>query len=571
MRGLGSGGRLMRAVLWRLCGLWALLGTSSSWALMAEDPGGAVDHIFAEWTDPDSPGAAVAVVQNDEIVLSRGYGLANLEYRVVVTPDTPFDIGSVTKQFTAFAVAMLAAEGKLSLDDDVRKFIPEMRATGSIIRIEHLLNHTSGLRDEFNLLTMEGYGVEDAITFEHSLRLITNQEELLFEPGEKWEYSNSGYTLLAEVISRVTQTPYRVWIKANVFTPLGMTRTSFPEDVGTIIEGRARSYTATASGFRAAAVNKSSLGCSNLFSTANDMARWAVNFNNVRVGGQSIISRMGERGILNDGTLTDYAFGQFLGEYRGAHTFSHGGGVGGYRSAFIRFPEQKLAVIVLANADYFNAMALAKQVAEIFIGDVLHAAPPGVENGSANEAASRKSVELKDCIGSYRLESTGKVLEVVMQDTVLALKNLATEGKALPLAQLDSGQFMIEGMGLRLSFVVDDDGAVNRLILHVGNPPQTAVRTSIIEMSEHELRKFVGTYLSRELLVVYSLEFKDGALVAHHSRLPPTKLAPTAAGEFGSEKAWLRTLRFERDKAGNPVGFRADAAYAKNVYFERLK
>ena len=557
-----------------LCGLGCImsaLSTSSSSTQPAEDRGRAVDRIFTERTDPDSPGAAVAVVQNGRVVFIRGYGLANLEYHVPVTPATAFDIGSITKQFTAFAVGVLVEQGKLSLSDDVRKYIPELKARGGPIRIKHLLNHTSGLRDEVNLLALEGYGVDDAITFEHTLRLITSQQELLFEPGERWEYCNSGYTLLAEIISRVTGKPYAAWMKENVFIPLGMTRTRFPDDAGTIIKDRAYSYTEGPLGLRTAVVSKMSLGCSNLFSTVEDLAKWAVNFADAKVGGRAVIDRMAERGVLNDGTVTDYAYGQFVGVHRGLRTISHDGGIGGFRSALFRFPDQGLAVAVLANADHFRAMRLAKDVAAQFIGDLMQDSAPTAARSASDRAGDAEPVALKDCVGSFRLESTGKVLEVTLQDERLSLKNLATLDKSLPLSRVRGSEFTVDGVGLRLSFGRNGEGAVNRLILHVGDPPQVATRVSTMKLGVDQLAQFVGTYMSSELLAVYSLEIRNGVLVASHSRLPAVTLTPTGPNEFSSDKMWLRPVRFELDEQGKPRGFRADAAYAKNVYFERLK
>lgn len=556
------------------CGLFVLpnvLSMTESSGQTVGDTASEVDRIFTEWTDPNSPGAAVAVVQNGRLVFTRGYGLANVEYHIPITSATPFDIGSITKQFTAFAVAVLVEQGMLSLSNDVRDYIPELKARGGPVRIKHLLNHTSGLRDEFNLLTMEGYGVEDAIAFEHSLRLITNQEELLFEPGERWEYCNSGYTLLAEIISRVTKKPYATWMMEKVFIPLGMTRTVFPEQIGTIIKGRAYSYTEGLDGWRTAVVSKSSLGCSNLFSTVEDLAKWAINLADAKVGGRAVIDKMSEPGVLNDGTATNYAYGQFVGEYRGLRTLNHDGGIGGFRSALIRFPDQELAVAVLANADYFRAMTLAREVAALFIGDLFQDAAPTAKPEPAGEGADGESVELKDCVGSYRLESTGKVLEVTLQDTLLSLENLATGGKALTLSRLQGNKFTVDGMGLMLSFVKSEDGVVNHLVLHVGDPPQSATRVLPMEMTVDELAQFVGIYVSSELLTAYSLEIRNGVLQASHSRLPPNNLTPTGPQEFSSEKVWLRLIRFELDKLGRPLGFRADAAHAKNVYFEKLK
>ncbi len=566
--------RWIHAVACGSCVLMAMARASDSGGLTAESSARAVDGIFAGWTDPDSPGAAVAVAQNGRIVFSRGYGLANLEYQVPVTPSTAFDIGSITKQFTAFAVAILAEQGKLSLSDSVRKYIPEMSVRGDLIQIRHLLDHTSGLRDEFNLLTMQGYGIEDAITFEHSLRVITSQRELLFPPGERWEYSNSGYTLLAEIVSRVTQQPYGIWMRENVFVPLGMSGTGFPENAGAIIKGRAYSYTEGSDGWRTAIVSKSSLGCSNLFSTAEDMAKWAINLADARVGGHAVIDRMSEPGVLNDGTVIDYAYGQFIGEYRGLRTLSHDGGVGGFRSALIRFPDQDFAVAVLANADYFRAMTLAKEVAGVFIGDLLQdptsTGGPAPADGAA-DGEPGEPVKLEDCVGSYRLESTGKVLEVALHDTALSLMNLARGGEPLILSRVQGNEFSVEGVGLRLSFARNEAGVVNHLILHVGDPRQSATRVLAMKMTEDQLAQFVGTYISSELLVAYSLEIRAGALVASHSRLPPTTFTPTGPHEFSGENVWLRLIRFELGTEGRPMGFRADAAHAKNVHFSRVE
>ncbi len=540
-------------------------------AQTAADPASAVDKIFAEWTDANSPSAAVTVVKDGQLAFSRGYDLANLEYEVPVSPATAFDIGSIAKQFTAFAVAVLAEQGKLSPEDDVRKYIPEMKARGGTIRIRHLLDHTSGLRDEFNLLTMEGFGPEDAVTFEHSVRMLTNQEELLFAPGERWEYCNSGYTLLAEIISRVTEKPYADWMRENVFVPLGMTGTSSPADLGTIIKGRAYSYTEGPKGWRTLVVSKSSLGCSNLFSTAEDMAKWAVNFTDAKVGGRAVIDRMSERGVLNDGTVTDYAYGQFIGEYRGLRTISHDGGVGGFRSALIRFPDQGIAVVVLANADYFRPTELAKKVAELFIGDLMQDAASTTKPAPAGDTADAKPVELKDCAGSYRLNSTGKVLEVIFQDAGLLLKNLARGGGLLALSRLEGNSFKVNGMDLKLSFASNEKGIVDRLILHVGDPPESATRISEMKLTEDQLAQFVGIYFSSELLVAYFLDIRDRVLTASHSRMPPMTLTPIGAHAFSGEKMWLRSIRFEVDEKGRPLGFHADAAYAKNVYFQKLK
>ena len=343
-----------------------------------------VDQLFAEWNKSDTPGAALAVTRDGEVIHKQGYGTANLEYDIPITPTTIFDIASVSKQFAAFAITTLAHDRKLSLDDDIRRHLPDVPDFGSTITIRHLLHHTSGLRDWVQSLVIAGVAMEDVISFKHILKMARYQKVLNFEPGEAYLYSNTGYNLLAEIVETVTGDSFKEWTDTHIFKPLAMMNTHFHDDHQMILKNRAYSYQAVENGgFKHAINNTTALGSSSLYSTVEDLAKWILNFDNTRIGEQAVIEQMHQRGVLNNGEQISYAFGLNIGEYRGLKTVGHSGSWRGFRSHLIRFPEQKFGVVILCNLDTFNPLRLAEKVADIYLADVL--AP--VETSESEKAA----------------------------------------------------------------------------------------------------------------------------------------------------------------------------------------
>ena len=343
-----------------------------------------VDQLFAEWNKSDTPGAALAVTRDGEVIHKQGYGTANLEYDIPITPTTIFDIASVSKQFAAFAITTLAHDGKLALDDDIRRHLPDVPDFGSTITIRHLLHHTSGLRDWVQSLVIAGVAMEDVISFKHILKMARYQKALNFEPGEAYLYSNTGYNLLAEIVETVTGDSFRKWTDTHIFKPLGMTNTHFHDDHQMVLKNRAYSYQAVENGgFKHAINNTTALGSSSLYSTVEDLAKWILNFDNTRIGEQAVIDQMYQRGVLNNGEQISYALGLNIGEYRGLKTVGHSGSWRGFRSHLIRFPDQKFGVVILCNLDTFNPLRLAEKVADIYLADVL--AP--VETSESEKAA----------------------------------------------------------------------------------------------------------------------------------------------------------------------------------------
>ncbi len=347
-----------------------------------------VDQLFAEWKCPDSPGAALAVTRDGEVIYQQGYGMANLEYDLPITTTSIFDIASVSKQFAAFAIVTLSHEGKFLLDDDIRTYLPDMPDFGNIITIRHLLHHTSGLRDWVQSLVIAGVGMEDVISFRHILKMARHQNTLNFEPGSEFLYSNTGYNLLAEIVETVTGDSFREWTDTHIFKPLGMTNSHFHDDPQMILKNRAYSYQAVENGeFKHAVNNTTALGSSSLYSTVEDLAKWILNFDNTRIGEQTVIEQMHQCGVLNNREQIKYALGLNIDTYSGLQTVGHSGSWRGFRSHLMRFPDQKFGVVILCNLDTFNPLRLAEQVADIYLADLL--AP--VETAEPDKAA--ESVE----------------------------------------------------------------------------------------------------------------------------------------------------------------------------------
>ncbi|MFC1717655.1 serine hydrolase domain-containing protein [Candidatus Poribacteria bacterium] len=282
-----------------------------------------VDELFAEWDKPNSPGAALAIVKDGSVAYKRGYGSANLEYDIAIDPTSVFSAASVSKQFTAFAITMLAHEGKLSLDDDIRKHLPEVPDFGETITVRHLIHHTSGLRNHSNLFQLAGWGVGYPVrTNDDVMEMVKHQKELNFSPGDEYLYCNTGYTLLAEIVERITELSFREYTEMNIFEPLGMAKTHFHDDRWMIVKNRAYSYDSTDGGFRKKFKTSMIVGNSSLFTTVDDLAKWVLNFDSGKVGSPAVIEQMHQQGYLNNGEMIDYAFGLHIGEYNPSSTVS---------------------------------------------------------------------------------------------------------------------------------------------------------------------------------------------------------------------------------------------------------
>jgi CubicO group peptidase (beta-lactamase class C family) len=334
----------------------------------ATTPEETVDQLMSLYED-DTPGGVVAVTRNGEIVFSKSFGLANVEYGTPNSTSTPWHMASVSKQFTAMAIVLLGQQGLLDIDDDVHNHLPDLADFGHTITLRHLLNHTSGLRDHWNLWAMSGGRMDDVIRQEDIYRLTLRQRDLNFEPGSEFLYSNTGYMLLSEVVSAVAGKPFGEWMKENVFDPLGMDSTQVYDDHMRIVPGRAYSYGDGDDGLVKLVLSYANSGATSLFTTAEDLAKWLSNFKTGQVGGKEAIELLQVQGVLNDGETIDYALGISVSEQNGLHRISHSGGDAGYRTWLGYFPEIDAGVIVLGNKAGFDGGGIGVATADAFFAD----------------------------------------------------------------------------------------------------------------------------------------------------------------------------------------------------------
>jgi CubicO group peptidase (beta-lactamase class C family) len=327
-----------------------------------------VDGVFEQYAHPSTPGLALLVIKEGKVIYKRGYGMADLEHAIPITPESVFELGSFSKQFTAFCALLMANRGLISLDDDVHKYIPELRDFGHEIKIIHLITHTSGLRDIWTLFYLAGLDLENYYPTGMVFDMINRQRKLNFNPGDEFLYSNTGYFLLTQIIERVSGKSLRRFAEENIFKPLGMIHTHFHDNYTELVPGRAFGYDKTDSGYRWNVSFNTMVGAGRLYSTVGDLYLWDQHFyNNTLGGGPALIDKEYEPFIFNNGKKSHYAFGLFTGEYQGMKTVEHGGAWAGYRTDILRFPDQQFSVICLSNCSDFRGEIAAKKIAAIYL------------------------------------------------------------------------------------------------------------------------------------------------------------------------------------------------------------
>ncbi len=403
-----------------------------------------IDALFAPWDRPDSPGYAVGLVQDGELIHLRGYGMANLEQGQPLDGQSVFYIASVSKQFTAACMVLLAQQGKLALDDDIRLYVPEMPDYGAPITIRHLIHHTSGLRDYLYLIDLAGRDFEGPISNADGLALLIRQQGLNFPTGQRHLYCNSGYKLMAEIVARVSGLSLRQYAQRHIFAPLGMERTHFDDDNSPAIANRVISYrTDDNGGFVPYRKAFTIVGSGGLLTTVEDLVRWDRNFIDPQVGGPDFIDQMHTCGILNDGTQLDYACGLVVSQYKGLRTVRHGGGMLGFRTQFLRFPDQGFTAIILGNLASLDAADMARKAADIHLA------------GHFN---------LADYTGSYHSEELDCTWDFSVAGGDLMLRGLRPKPAALHCAGAD--QFRLESVAI--DFRRDDSGRVQGAVVDSG-------------------------------------------------------------------------------------------------------
>jgi CubicO group peptidase (beta-lactamase class C family) len=527
-----------------------------------------VDALFAKWNRPDTPGAVVEVIRDGKVLLLRHYGQADLERNVPISPATEFTIGSMSKQFTAFSIHLLARDGKLSLDDDIHKYLPQVPDFGKTITIRHLLHHTSGLRDYFDLMFMSGAGLDDVVTEDKALALVMRQRALNFEPGQEYVYCNTGYLLLGLIVQRVSGKPLPEFARERIFEPLGMKHTLFQQDYRSPVPGRALSYRPAArGGYDYVAVAESAIGAGGVLTTAGDLALWDRNFYDGRVGGMDVIKQMQVPGVLNDGKPIGYASGLLVYPYRGLRLVEHSGAIGGYSAQFWRFPDRRLSVVVLANAGDLDTYQSARRIADIYLDR-----EPGVEPAPAPPAVSAKTfkeIELAparlDALVGYYATSPDTGISFTREGGRLMAQG--TGFARIPAFAYGERDFFARAMDAQFTFdAPDKNGIVAGGVLHRDGHDIPARRTAHTLPTAAELKPFEGDFYSAELHVLYSVSAKDGDLVLAYP-LVTDAFGFNDKGEYGTR---MGDLKYQCSARDGCTGFTLSSERVRNLQFTRV-
>jgi len=502
-----------------------------------------VDTIFAPWTGAATPGCAVGINRNGVPDYAHGYGMANLEYGVPVTPQTVFHTASLAKQFTAFAIGLLAQEGKLGLDDDIRTYLPQLPQLpghGRVITIAQLVHHTDGLREQGQLLNLAGWRGDDLYTEDDILWILARQRRLNFEPGSEIVYGNAAYTLLAVIVRQVSGQPLRAFAEERIFRPLGMRATRFRDDHTEMVPRRAAAYSPRAGGGWSISVpNIDHYGSTSVLSTVGDLLVWQQNLLDHRVGGTALVAWMRTSGVLNDGTATGYGGGLYMRTYRGLRTVGHDGADGGYRAETLLFPDHALAIAVLCNGAAIAPAALARRVAEAYLGDKMGPPPLAAPVAVADSAQAAWA-------GVWWSEATDEVVRLEWRDGALR-----QPGAAAGLVPLGGALFRPLDLAHEWRFQQPSSGPATLQIRDFWPTRRTFTRQDGALPGLPALAAFSGRYHSEETDTRYTVRLADGRLTLSWPRGYAVVLDPVGGDRFVGS---LGTISFTRAANGDVSG-----------------
>lgn len=541
-------------------------------------PEAKVDALFAHLDTTVSPGCALSVIRDHKIIYERGYGMADLDHNVPITPTTVFHVASMSKQFTASSILLLAQEGKLSLDDPARKYVPELPDFGTPVTIRELLHHTSGLRDQWDLLDLSGWRIsQDLITDADVLYVVSHQKELNFPPNTRYLYSNTGFTILAQIVARVSGQSLRDFTTARIFAPLGMKNTHFRDDFQEIVKNMAYGYEPAGGTFHLSVTNYDTVGATSLLTTVEDLALWDENFYNPRVGGASLVHDLEEQGRLNSGEQINYAAGLVITKYRGLNIVDHGGADAGYRSDLIRFPDQHFSVACLCNLSSANPSGLAQKVADIYLANEMKPAEKDAADNSSAFPLTPQQMQAR--VGLYiNVKDQNDVVRWILKDGQLQVGD-AGDDDTYPVKAVSESQFRLAIEPDELTFLPAKPGTPQQLtIKHEDGKVETFSAVPAFTPTDAQLSEYEGVYSSGEIDPLYEIKMGhvhvvgDGAphdhdgLVLVRLKNEPDPLKPVTRDLF---KSGVGSIRFTRDGQGKVNGFLLTTGRVINLRFVR--
>ncbi len=521
-------------------------------AQLADSLSKKVDAIFDTYNKVNSPGCALAILKDGKIIYEKGYGISNLEYDIPINPSSIFHVASLSKQFTAAAIIRLSLEGKLTLNDDIRKYIPEVPDFGHTITFNHLLHHTSGLRDQWELQGFAGWRNDDLITEKDILEMLARQKSLNFLPGDEENYCNTGYTLLGIAVKRISGVSLREYADSVFFKPLGMANTHFHSDHTEITPNRTSAYKKDQNQkWKISIPVFDTYGATSLFTTVEDLAKWDENFNTKKLGGNNFINAMLATGVLNSNTPQTYASGLYTESYKGYKTVLHSGSDAGYRSIFIRFPDEHFSVILLANLANIRVKSLSLKVADVFL----------IDKSLEDEEIAFKtdSTIVKEWAGEYIDMTTKSTMEFNYQNGNLQIDNTVLK---------PSSNFIFSDFKSKISCTFSGNLKNKKCLLSVeGDINRTFEKVHRIKLTPTQLQEYKGEFYSPELDSKYRITANDTELLVKIPRNEGMKFSPFIRDMFYGDF----NILFSRDKKNRVSGFSLTSGSVRNLFFEKIR
>ena len=533
-----------------------------------------IDSIFLPWSKNNSPGCALGIVQDGKTFYLQGYGMANLEYNIPNTSKIIYHIGSGSKPFTAVAILMLEQQGKLKINDDIHQYLPYVPDFGETITIKNLLQHTSGLRDQWDLCILGGWHMDDMVTQQQIINLVKLQKELNFKPGEEHLYCNTGYTLLAEIVKAVSGQNLREFTQEYIFSPLQMLHTHFHDDVEMVVPNRAYSYEIDDVGghFKKSLLNYDNVGATSLFTNVEDMIKWNRNMDTGEIGGKELIEQLHEKTVLNNGKEIMYAFGLYINDYRGLKRIEYGGGDAGFRAYIGRYPEIDLKIVIFCNLGKIVPKVLSQKILDVFIEEKIVTLREDsikkveIRDDKAPKVLYQGNIEdwKDDIIGIYKT-SPHSSLQLQFEKNQLTARVLDYSNFLYRLVQ--TGPKMYEDLENRFKLEIQIDEQ-NKFTGLIGYDPREFSLKKIIPMNLTKTQKveYTGKYFSEELQIYYPIIIKTNKLVVSHHKKKEFELIPLEKDCFQGYRAQIVFTRGE----GNAItGFQITSQRVRNLKFQK--
>ena len=531
---------------------------------IASDPEKRVDQLMTFYSD-DNPGASIGVLKNGKLIFSKAYGKANLTHNLDFQLDMPTNIGSVSKQFTGMAILLLEKQGKLSLDDDVRKHIPELPDLGEVVKIRNILDHTNGWREVYNLMPITGWNGEDKLLREEVLRILQRQTELQAAPGEVFNYNNSAFIMAADIVERVSGSDFPTFVKENIFQPLGMNDSYVRRDPTTIIPRGTQGYSNGEFGYVESGDLYAAYGAGAIYTTPADLSKWLNNFENATIGGPDVVEKLITPGILNNEDTMSYALGIGVGEYKGLQQYHHRGADIAHRATLVYFPEIRSGVIALSNNASFSTN-IAYRIADVFFKDNLKAVDEENEENNNDEIALTDEI-LKKYVGKYTAKAIGLIIEYKLEDGKLVA--YPTGQSSLPLKPSSKNSFDYVGIEASVQFNIDDKGEYDSATYTQDGSDLELSKLSPFNPSLETLAEYTGTYFSEELETFYTIALEDSTLTALHRNMENIKLTPADDDNFSGSVFFMDEVAFQRNNEGTIDAFTVSNGRTKGVLFKR--